>query len=434
MSTRLTLALLFCLFFLWGLASNLVNALNEPFKSALELTSAQTSALQVAHYLSYFFIAVPAAYIARRFGYKAGITTGLAIFTAGALATIPAVNWLSYPAFLVSIVIMAAGMATIETNASPYVAKLGSPATESLRLNTAQSFNGIGSVIGPLLASAALGGVAAGSAASSTAAVMDAIGGVYVALAVIIAIVLGIFLLARLPEPASGPPQKPSPPQKPDLPQEPNPPASSAQLKMAEPDAPAPPDQFSSPQFSVLWKIPHLSWGVLAAFLYVGAQVTVMSQLASYAAIETGLASSQAAQTLALGTLMFAIGRIVTTPLMSRYDPGKILTVYMTGATILLVFSALTTGETAVLAAILSLFFMSVGYPTIYALGLQGLRGDAAKNGAALLTMALVGGAFWPLVFSFVADWTSLSVSFAGSGLILTFVAWYGIHGSRPGA
>ncbi|MCT6919922.1 MAG: MFS transporter, partial [Bifidobacteriales bacterium] len=139
------------LFFIWGLTMNLVNALNSPFSNYMELNSTQASLLQVAYYGAYFVMAIPAGIISKRFGYKGGVISGLILFAVGAFIVVPATNMASYGLFLFAMFVVALGASSLETNCNPYVTKLGDEKGESFRLNLAQSFNGVGNVVGPLI-------------------------------------------------------------------------------------------------------------------------------------------------------------------------------------------------------------------------------------------------------------------------------------------
>ena len=143
---------------------NLVNALNSPMANYLELSGTEASLLQVAYYGAYFVMAIPASIVAKKFGYKGGVIMGLALFVLGSLVTVPATNVASYGMFLLAMFVIAAGASTLETNCNPYITKLGDEQHESMRLNLAQSFNGVGNIVGPLILSQFLGStVAAGS-------------------------------------------------------------------------------------------------------------------------------------------------------------------------------------------------------------------------------------------------------------------------------
>ncbi|KMY23794.1 L-fucose permease [Actinobaculum suis] len=401
-SAKLAIGLVILLFFMWGLTMNLLNSLNEPFKTYMELSTTESTLLQVAYYGAYFVMAIPAAAVAKRWGYKAGIIMGLALFAAGCLITIPAVNALSYAIFLLAMFVVAAGATTLETNANPYITKLGDEKSESLRLNIAQSFNGVGSVAGPLIASAllpkaALEATSPEQMASIREAVFNNIGVVYIVLAVVLVLILVAFVGIRLPEPPADEEES----------------AGSAKI-------------------SRLLKFPHFSTGILAEFLFIGAQVGGMALIASYAVKHMGgISSAQGAIYLTVATALFAIGRIVTTPLMAKWEASKILGVYMIAAAVCFAVGVAGLGAFSTWAIVIAYFFISIGFPTIYSLSLRGFRGDAAKTGASLLTMSIVGAAIVPLIMGLMTDTWGIESAFGLGALIFVYCAWYAFKGSK---
>ena len=194
------------LFFIWGLTMNLVNALNSPFGDYMKLDSTQSSLLQVAYYGAYFVMAIPAGLIAKRFGYKGGVISGLFLFALGSFIVIPATTAASYDLFLFAMFVIALGAASLETNCNPYITKLGDEKGESFRLNLAQSFNGVGNVVGPLI----LGQILSKTIAPGQPGFQGAkdtflanTRGIYIVIGIILVIVLLVFAFFRyrhLPE------------------------------------------------------------------------------------------------------------------------------------------------------------------------------------------------------------------------------------------
>lgn len=410
-ATLVAMCLVIFLFFLWGLAMNLVNSLNEPFKSYLDLSGTQANFLQVAYYGAYAVMAIPAAWVSRRFGYKTGIIAGLTIFALGALVTVPAVDSMSYAIFLLAMFVIAAGATTLETNANPYITKLGGAKREALRLNIAQSFNGVGSVVGPLIVSAVLpaaviAGADPGQMAGLRESVMDNIGRVYVVLAVVLACVLLFFLIAKLPEPGNTDEDDP---------------AAEAPLS-------------TDGRLRALLVFPHFRLGIVAAFTFIGGQVAAMALVASFAIDQIeGLSSQAGARYLALATALFAIGRIVTTPLLAKIPSGRLLGWYMVLSAIGMLIGVLGIGAASVWAVILAFFFISIGFPTIFALAIRGFQGDAAKSGSSLVVMSIVGAAIVPLITGILSDALGIGWAFALIALIFCFDAWYGFVGAHTG-
>ncbi|WP_444328263.1 MFS transporter, partial [Paratractidigestivibacter sp.] len=203
-AATVAIVLVTSLFFVWGLTMNLVNALNSPMANYLELSGTEASLLQVAYYGAYFVMAIPASIVAKKFGYKGGVIMGLALFVLGSLITVPATNVASYGLFLLAMFVIAAGASTLETNCNPYITKLGDEKHESMRLNLAQSFNGVGNIVGPLILSQFLGTtIAAGQPgfADAKLAFLSSMRGMYIVIAVVLAIVLAVFVFVKLPTP-----------------------------------------------------------------------------------------------------------------------------------------------------------------------------------------------------------------------------------------
>lgn len=403
-AATVAIVLVTSLFFVWGLTMNLVNALNSPMANYLELSSTSASLLQVAYYGAYFVMAIPASMVARRFGYKGGVVMGLALFVLGSLITVPATNAASFALFLVAMFVIAAGASTLETNCNPYITKLGDERHESMRLNLAQSFNGVGNVVGPLILSQILGQtVAAGDPGFAEAKVsfLASMRGMYVVIAIVLAIVLAVFVFVKLPTP----------------------PGDEEEQEGAE-----------KVGFLRLLRKPYVALGVLAEFVFIGLQVAGMSLFSDFAMGQwEGLSAGDAALFLSVLSLLFTIGRFASTPLMAKVEPGKILGAYMGASAVLFFVAFLGLGKVSVIALMLAYLFVSIGYPTVFSLTLAGLRGSAVKTGSSALVMSIVGAALIPLLLSAVAD--GLGVNFALLVAVpgFVYVAWYGLVGSKIG-
>lgn len=253
--TIVAISLVTFLFFAWGLTMNLVNALNSPMGNYLELTGAEASLMQVAYYGAYFVMAIPASLIAKKFGYKGGVITGLVLFVVGSLIVIPATNIASYGIFLFALFVVACGAATLETNCNPYITKLGDEKHESMRLNLAQSFNGVGNIVGPLILSQFLAQtVAAGDPGFEEAKInfLGSMQGMYTVIAIVIAIILVVFVFFKLPTPPGD------------------------ELEIANKGK----DKVKT---SELFKKPYVVLGVIAGFIFIGLQVTGMSLFSNFA-------------------------------------------------------------------------------------------------------------------------------------------------------
>ena len=403
-AATIAIVLVTSLFFVWGLTMNLVNALNSPMANYLELSGTEASLLQVAYYGAYFVMAIPASIVAKKFGYKGGVIMGLALFVLGSLVTVPATNVASYGMFLLAMFVIAAGASTLETNCNPYITKLGDEQHESMRLNLAQSFNGVGNIVGPLILSQFLGStVAAGQPgfAEAKLAFLSSMRGMYIVIAVVLAIVLAIFIFVKLPTPPGDEEE-----------------AANASAEKVT--------------FGSMLKRPYFALGVLAEFVFIGLQVAGMSLFSTFAMEQwPGMTAGTAAAYLSILSLLFTVGRFVSTPIMAKVDAGKLLGVYMTASAVLFAFLGL--GPVSVIAMIVSYLFVSIGYPVVFSLTLTGFQGSAVKTGSSALVMSIVGAALIPLLMSAIADAAGINVALLVAVPGFLYVAWYGLFGCKSG-
>lgn len=400
---QIAISLVTFLFFAWGLTMNLVNALNTPMGNYMQISATEASLLQFAYFGAYFFLAIPASMVARKYGYKVGMMMGLLLFVLGSVMTIPATQSMSYGLFLFSMFVLASGAATLETNCSPYITKLGDESKEAFRLNLAQSFNGVGNIVGPYILGSLIGATVKPSEAGFEQAKLEFLSGtkiIYIGIAVALAIVFAIFFFVKLPVPK-------------DDELETNKESTGKVLKR-------------------LFSKSHFKTGVLAAFIFIGLQVYGMSALSGYAVKNwEGLTVGQATQFLAIVSLLFTIGRFVTTPLMNKFAPNKILGVYTAITAILMVIVALGLGKVSVIMFILTYLFISIGFPTIYSLALVGISGNDAKTGGSILTMSIVGAAIIPVVLSYVSQNFGSQLAIILMIIGYAICAWYGFIGSQ---
>lgn len=405
-AATVAIVLVTSLFFVWGLTMNLVNALNSPMANYLELSGTEASLLQVAYYGAYFVMAIPASIVAKKFGYKGGVIMGLALFVLGSLITVPATNVASYGMFLLAMFVIAAGASTLETNCNPYITKLGDEQHESMRLNLAQSFNGVGNIVGPLILSQFLGTtIAAGDPgfAAAKLSFLSSMRGMYIVIAVVLAVVLAVFVFVKLPTPPGDEEEA----------------ASGTAEKVS---------------FGSMLKRPYFALGVLAEFIFIGLQVAGMSLFSTFAMQQwPGMTAGTAAAFLSILSLLFTIGRFISTPIMAKVDPGKLLGVYMTASAVLFFVAFLGLGPVSVVAMIVSYLFVSIGYPVVFSLTLTGFQGSAVKTGSSALVMSIVGAALIPLVMSAVADAAGINVALLVAVPGFLYVAWYGMFGSKLG-
>jgi FHS family L-fucose permease-like MFS transporter len=353
------------LFFLWGAANNLNDVLVAHFRQLFRLSDLQSGLVQSAFYLGYFCFAIPASLAAERFGYKRAVIAGLLLFAAGALLFWPASIAASYPFFLIGLFVIASGLAFLETAANPMVMVLGSAEGAERRLNLAQAFNPLGSIAG-----VALGAVlilsGPGGEADAGAVRLPYLGIALVVLA-------WAALLAATPFPAA---------------------ATVATRSTGSPFA----------GYGTLLRRPRYMAGVAAQFFYVGAQVGIWSYLIRYVSAAVPAFSEQhAAGLLTLSLALFMGGRFVGTALLARIDGARLMLAFALIDTVLAVVAATLGGWVGVAALVLSSFFMSIMYPTIFVLSLRGL-GPLTKPGASMIVMAIIGGAVITAVMGLVSD------------------------------
>jgi len=403
--------LIVALFFLWGVANNLNDVLIAHFKTLFTLSDFGAGLVQSAFYLGYFCLAIPAALFMRARGYRAAVIAGLMLYGLGALLFWPAASAESYAFFLAALFVIAAGLAFLETSANPLIARLGSAESASQRLNLAQAFNPLGSIAGVLIGrSFILSGsapdaaqLAAWSPAQLAAYRTAEATAVQLPYLVIALVVLGWAVLIRITRF----------------------PAIATQADVEE-------GVGAAADFRALLGERRLIAGVVAQFFYVGAQVGVWSFLIRYAAVAMpGTGNRGGATWLTISLMLFMIGRFAGAGLMSRVRPLPLLSLFgALGAGCCLVAVIAGNGVGAV-ALVVSSFFMSIMYPTIFAEAVDGL-GARTKPAAAVLVMAIIGGAVFPAVMGLVSDATgSIINAMAVPALCFVVVMLFGLFAGR---
>jgi FHS family L-fucose permease-like MFS transporter len=395
--------LITCLFFLWGFAHNLDPILIPHLKRSFTLTTTQSTLVDSAVFVAYFFMALPAGYIMKKWGYKMGIIAGLVLFALGAFLFVPAANEQSYNYFLIALFVIACGLTILETAANPYAAALGDPATSTQRLNLAQSFNGLAVALAPAIGARVI--LTKGYTNEQLAAMSD--GARKVALAteaysvktpytllglVLLAIAL-IFYFIQLPD-----------------------------IRNKETTT-------TNGSLLATFRHPHLSWSVIAQFFYVGAQVCVLSLFILYATSVAPISEVQAADYLSIGGLAFLIGRFLGTAIMKYVAPHKLLMVYALLSMLLCVVAITSKGTLAIYALIGICFFMSIMFPTIFSLGIKDLGSDT-EMASSLIVMSIVGGAIIPRIFGLISDATgSIQIAYLVPLFCFLVVAFFGWKG-----
>ncbi len=408
---KLLFVLVTVLFFLWGMSNNLTDILVQQFKKSFELSQLSAQLVQTANFLGYFCMAIPAALIMRRFGYKAGMVLGLVLFGLGMVLFWPAAVSGQYIPFLIALFTVGCGASVLETAANPFMAQFGPAATSERRLNFAQSFNPPGTILGVIIgAKFIFSGVelrapevlAMRKADTYVAYLHTEIMRVVPTYLVLGSVVLVFALvLSRMKFPV---------------------------IKSEHEGDPA--DQGS---FAELFHFPHLWFAVFAIFCCVGAQVAMWSSLIPYMKEYTTVTERTAAHYLAATLVVFSAGRFATTPLMKYLRPSLILAIYGIANAALLFVAAIFPGMPGAYAIVASSFFISIMFPTIFALGLKGL-GPNTKLAGSFLVMAIIGGAIFPPLLGLVAKATgSIALGYLVPVAGCVGVALYGFFTPRTG-
>jgi FHS family L-fucose permease-like MFS transporter len=402
---RAALAILASVFFMWGFITALNDILVPHLKSVFDLSYAQSMLVQFVFFGAYFLMALPAAKLLERTGYKNAIALGLLTTGIGALIFVPAATMPSFGLFLAGLFVLATGITLLQVAANPYVTLLGPPETASARLNLVQAFNSLGTTVAPALGGAlilshSLSGTAVNSTAVFTLAqrMADAltVRTPYIGIAAVLFALAVIIFLWRLP------------------------------ALRTQPGAQA--------QDSV-WRHSRLLLGLGAIFVYVGAEVSVSSFLINYiSSPRVGDMSHAAASSyvsLFWGGAM--LGRFAGSFIMRRIPAASVLAAVALGAMLLLVTTMLTSGHTALLAIVLVGLMNAIMFPTIFSLAIEGL-GDLTAQGSALLIMAIVGGAVIPLLQGILADHFGLRIAFILPVLCYLYIFSFALHCRRPAA
>jgi FHS family L-fucose permease-like MFS transporter len=365
------------LFFFWGIPNNLNDVLIRQFMKSFEITRLQAGLVQSAFYTGYFVFSVPAALVMRRYGYKSGLLTGLVLYSVGTFLFLPAAEERSYALFLLALFVIASGLGFLETGSNPLIAQMGEPESAVRRLNFSQAFNPLGAITGVLIGTVFIfSGVElkpADIASMKLAGTYDAylqhetmrVIAPYLVLGVVV--LIWAFLIFRTPFHGT---------------------ADSRSSDTIE----------SHSKYSDLLRYPHFLFAVFAQFCYVGAQVGTWSYFIQYVQDYTHLPEKAAGYFLT-GTLAgFGVGRFSSSYVMKFIHPGTLMGMFALANIVLVSIGILFPGWMGLWAIFLTSFFMSVMFPTIFALGLRDL-GPHTKAGASLLVMAIIGGAvFTPMI------------------------------------
>jgi FHS family L-fucose permease-like MFS transporter len=449
----ITFVLVSSLFLLWGFCNGMIDVMDKHFQEELHLTMAQSANVQWAHYLGYFLMALPAGWLATKLGYKGGIIAGLLMVAVGGLWFIPATHIAKFWAFLVGVCFIASGLTFLETIANPYTTVLGPTQYAATRINLAQSCNGVGWILGPIAGSMFFYSKNAEGQSTGSQTLWIP----YFGVAIVVVILAVIFFFASVPD-----------------------------IKTE--------DDYhlddSTPNVShSIWKHPHFVMAVAAQFFYVAGQCSIFAFFINYMTVspktgiseippipaswdltmtnlsasvshfveslpvwlgwfiswmpnqllgwfETGkdgllhISNKGAAILASLGFVCFLLGRITGAGLLKKFSAHKVLGLYglLNVVTCLLIFCKL--GWLSAACVFLCYFFMSIMFPTIFALGIYGL-GARAKKASAYIVMAIMGGAVLPKLMGHIADKYDISRGFIVPLVCFAFVAFYGFNWSK---
>lgn len=396
------------LFFLWGISNNLTGILIPHLRKALKLSNMQSTFVDTAVYLAYFLAAIPAGIILKKFGYKKGIITGLLVFALGAFLFVPAANTQAYSIFLLGLFIIGCGLTILETAANPYATQLGEPETATARLNLAQSFNGLAAFLAPMLGTffilsgkeytaAELSAMPEASQMAYLASEAASVKMPYTILGVFLVVLAIVFFLIKFPEFND---------------------ENEAEKKGSIASA---------------LKNRHLVWAVIAQFFYVGAQVCVTSFFVRMAIKGGGIDEKTAGYYLGIYGLLFMAGRFAGTFFMRFVKPALLLSIYAAVCIILCAVAINAEGKNVVLALGALGFFMSIAFPTIFALGIVGLK-ENVKPASALIVMAIIGGAIFPVIMGKIIDNYNDNIQIGYIVPLICFfvVLYFGLKGHQP--
>lgn len=387
------------LFFLWGFAHALLDVLNAHFQEILQISKARSALVQFALYGGYFVMGIPAGLIIKKYGYKKGIVFGLFVFAIGAFLFYPATLIKTFLPFLIALFVIACGLTCLETAANPYTTVLGPSESGARRINLAQSFNGLGWILGPLV-----GGLLIFSEEGDPFA---ALATPYMGIGVVVLIIAALFVRTPLPQ-------------------------ISAEDAEASGHHNHSVSSEKKSRYVDLLKHPLFIFAVVAQFFYVAGQTGIGSFFINYVIeVRPDISHLEASQILAFGGMgMFMIGRISGSYIMKFFNPKKLLAIYATMNILLMIVVVMGLGMTSVVCLFASYFFMSIMYPTIFAIGISGLKENTEK-GSSLIVMAVAGGAVIPMLMGHIADVWSMAVGFLVPLVCFIVILFFGLSKLR---
>ena len=381
------------LFFMWGFARAILDVLNKHFQESLSISITQSTLIQATTYVGYFLMALPAGIMITRFGYRRGVVTGLLLFGIGALLFIPGAHMMSFPVFLVALFVIGCGLVMLETSANPYATELGAKETAASRLNLAQSFNGLGCILAPVIVGGFLfsgdnGGVEVP----------------YTVMGVIVLLAALLFSRVQLPEINAGEESEST--------------ASSEKERIGA-------------TIRRLWGRKRFRYGVIALFCYEVAEISINSLFINYATADGWMDKSTASIVLSFGALgLFMVARIAGSAIMSKVRAEKVLLVCAVMTVLGAVAVTLDAGAISKAGVFVCYAFEAIMFPTIFAITIGG-AGNSVKIASSFLMMTPIGGAVGTSLMGYVADVTSMSTAFVVPAAGYLCVLLYAISANK---
>lgn len=379
------------LFFMWGFARAILDVLNKHFQEMLHISIGQSALIQATTYLGYFLMALPAGILITRVGYRKGVVTGLMLFALGALLFIPGESMMSFGMFLFALFIIGCGLVILETAANPYATELGEHATAASRLNLAQSFNGLGCILAPVI----VGGFLFSTPESSVSVPYGIMG-----VAVLVAAI--IFSRVRLPEITT----------------------------TEDVDAKTPvTDEGLGATIKGLWSNTTFRFGVLALFFYEIAEISINSLFINYATADGWMDKTTASVVLSFGALgLFMLARIFGSWVMSKVASEKVLVACGLLTLVGALLVVLDCGWISSAGIFMCYAFEAIMFPTIFAITIVGAQGHNVKIASSFLMMTPIGGAVGTLLMGRMADLSSISTAFIIPAIGYAFVLIYALN------
>ena len=380
------------LFLLWGFAHGLLDVLNKHFQGVFTRTKAESGLVQFSTYIAYFLMALPAGAFMKRYGYRKGIIMGLLLFAIGAFGFIPAAFLHSATPFLIALFVIACGLCILETAANPYSTILGPSASAAQRLNLSQSFNGLGWILGPLVGGLLIFGASEGDSMALTKP--------YILVGGIVLFVALLFFFTKLPEIK---------------------PEEEEEVTAIVEEKPA----------ASLWKRRQFVRSVVAQFCYCAAQTGIFGFFINYVTeMDPGISNLRASRILAFGGMaLFMIGRLSGSFTMKWLAPGRLLTWYSLLSAVCMALVVASVGTLSLYALYLSFFFMSIMFPTIFALGLEGM-GVYTKKASSYIVMGVAGGAFSPMLMGYIGE-ENMALGFIVPLIAFLYILYFAIKCNR---